>query len=72
LLGADERLVDRNFYRHDLSGPVAPGQSVDVDVSCPVPDTRGRHYFKFDLVEEGVTWFEPQGTVIARHAIEVT
>ena len=71
LLGADGRLVDRDFYRHDLSGPIAPGQRVDVDVSCPVPDTCGPHAFKFDLVEEGVTWFEPHGSAIARHAIDV-
>jgi SAM-dependent methyltransferase len=72
LLGADERLLDRDFYRHEIPGPIAPGQSVDVEVSCPVPETTGPHYFKFDLVEEGVTWFEPQGSSIARHAIEVT
>ena len=72
LLAADERLLDRDFYRHEIPGPIAPGQSVDVEVSCPVPETTGPHYFKFDLVEEGVTWFEPQGSSIARHAIEVT
>ncbi len=72
LLAADERLLDRDFHRHDIPGPVEPGQSVDVVVSCPVPETMGRHYFKFDLVEEGVTWFEPLGSVIARHAIDVT
>jgi ubiquinone/menaquinone biosynthesis C-methylase UbiE len=72
LLAADERLLDRDFYRQDLSGPVAPGQTLDVDLTCPVPDARGPHYFKFDLVEEGVTWFEPQGSAIARHAVEIT
>lgn len=72
LLAADQRLVDRDFHRHDLPGPMAPGQSVDVEVTCPVPDSRGAHVFKFDLVEEGVAWFEPQGSATARHAIEVT
>ena len=72
LLAADERLIDRDFYRHDLSGPVAVGQSLDIEVQCPVPATHGPHAFKFDLVEEGVTWFEPQGSAIARHAIEIT
>ncbi len=71
LLGADERLIDRDFYRHELAGPVAAGQSLDVDVPCPCPDP-GPHVFKFDLVEEGVTWFEPQGSASARHAVEVT
>ena len=72
LLAADERLLERDFHRHDIPGPVEPGQSVDVEVSCPVPETRGPHYFKFDLVEEGVSWFEPLGSAIARHAIDVT
>jgi ubiquinone/menaquinone biosynthesis C-methylase UbiE len=71
LLAADERLLERDFHRHDLPGPVAPGQSIDVDISCPVPETRGPHYFKFDLVEEGVSWFEPLGSSIARHPIDV-
>ena len=71
LLAADERLLERDFHRHDLPGPVEPGQSIDVEVSCPVPETRGPHYFKFDLVEEGVSWFEPLGSSIARHAIDV-
>jgi hypothetical protein len=72
LLGADERLIDRDFYRYELAGPVAAGQSLDVDVPCPVPETRGPYAFKFDLVEEGVTWFEPQGSASVRHAVEVT
>jgi hypothetical protein len=72
LLAADERLLDRDFHRHDLPGPIVPGQTVDVEVSCPVPESRGRHYLKFDLVEEGVTWFEPQGSAIARHLLDVT
>jgi ubiquinone/menaquinone biosynthesis C-methylase UbiE len=71
LLAADERLLDRDFQRQDLAGPVASGQSVEIAFSCRAPDTRGPHSFKFDLVEEGVTWFEPQGSGIARHAIEV-
>ena len=45
---------------------------MDLDLSCPVPEARGPHYFKFDLVEEGVTWFEPLGSATARLAIEVT
>lgn len=70
-LDADGRLLDRDFYRENLAGPVAPGGSVEVTVSCTVPDTRGPHSFKFDLVEEGVTWFEPLGSSTARHAIEI-
>jgi len=72
LLADDERLLERDFHRHDLPGPIAAGHTVEVEVSCPAPETRGRHYLKFDLVEEGVTWFEPLGSTVARHRLDVT
>ena len=59
LLGADERLII-GALQYELAGPVGAGQSLDVDVPCPVPETPGPHALKFDLVEEGVTWFEPK------------
>jgi hypothetical protein len=44
---------------------VLPGESVDLVFDCPAPPERGSRQLKFDLVVEGVTWFEPTGSATA-------
>jgi hypothetical protein len=55
-------LVDRDFARADLPGDrvLMPGESVTVEVAVPAPDA-GRWQLGFDLVSEGVCWFEVNG-----------
>lgn len=55
-------LVDRDFARADLPGDrvLMPGESVSVEVAVPAPDA-GRWQLGFDLVSEGVCWFEVNG-----------
>jgi len=60
----DERglLVDRDYARADLPGDriTTPGDEVTVPVAVPAPDG-GRWQLGFDLVAEGVCWFEVNG-----------
>jgi MoaA/NifB/PqqE/SkfB family radical SAM enzyme len=55
-------LIERDYARawlpHDLPG----GQHVDITIEVPAPPTRGRYQLKFDLVFEGVDWFEACGS----------
>ena len=44
-----------------LSAPVAPGASVTVNATVTLPATPGAFALKFDLVQEGVSWFSGQG-----------
>jgi hypothetical protein len=47
--------------RTALQAPVAPNQTVVVNVIVKMPATPGSYQLKFDVVQEGVAWFSGQG-----------
>ena len=57
-------LVTVDHFRHALSSTIAPGHTITVTVSVPVPAKRPCTLV-FDLVAEGVRWFETGGSVPA-------
>jgi ubiquinone/menaquinone biosynthesis C-methylase UbiE len=71
LLDADSRMIDRDFARGDLPHDVAPGASADVRVAFVAPPQLGAYLLKFDLVAEGVTWFEAVGSPIVIRDLRV-
>jgi hypothetical protein len=62
LCDADGRLLDLDFARSRLPGPLGPGQAADIALDIPPLDAPGRYALKFDLVYEGVEWFEKCGS----------
>ncbi len=62
LCGPDGLLIDRDFARAWLPRPLAPGGRADVAIEIPTPGTPGRYLLKFDLVSEGIDWFERCGS----------
>jgi SAM-dependent methyltransferase len=62
LLNADGLVIGRDFGRYALGGDVQPGESHTLRATFVAPATAGNYRLKFDLVAEGVTWFEPAGT----------
>jgi ubiquinone/menaquinone biosynthesis C-methylase UbiE len=62
VLDAEHRLVTRDHHRVGLPHDVAPGQTVTLSFDCPMPDSGGNWALKFDLVAEGVTWFDAVGS----------
>lgn len=74
LLDASGRLIDLDYFRHPLTPgegrSIAPGESVTVEVSMPVPG-RGSYLLDWDLVAEAVGWFSTRGMVPVRVKIEV-
>ena len=60
------------LHRFDLSGPVAPGQSATLTGFIATPGEPGFYTVKIDLVSEGVTWFELQGStpLVVRLTVE--
>ena len=65
-------LVDRDFARANLPGDriVTPGDEVAVDLALPSPGI-GRWQLGFDLVAEGVCWFEVNGAETVTIPVEV-
>ena len=61
LLGADGTMIDRNYARHAVP-KLAPGGQTDLVLEVPSPPATD-HAIRFDIVREGVHWFEQTGSV---------
>lgn len=61
LLDARRRVISRDFARGEFDDDVAPGEMRTIRVTFNAPGA-GEYGLKFDLVAEGVTWFEPTGS----------
>ena len=62
LLDAEGHMINRDHARAWLPGDLAPGATADVQIEIPAPATPGRYTLKFDLVSEGIDWFEACGS----------
>jgi hypothetical protein len=62
LCRADGALIDRDFARAWLPDNLPPGGRADIAIEIPVPSQPGRYALKFDLVSEGIDWFEHCGS----------
>jgi hypothetical protein len=62
LCARDGSLVDRDFERAWLPETLQPASSVSLQMTLTAPDTPGRYGLKFDLVSEGIDWFEACGS----------
>jgi sulfatase maturation enzyme AslB (radical SAM superfamily) len=62
LLDGEGRMINRDHARAWLPGDLAPGATADVEIAIPAPATPGRYTLKFDLVSEGIDWFEACGS----------
>jgi len=62
LCDASGALIDRDFARAWLPKTVDPGEGTDVTIEIPAPQQPGRYLLKFDLVSEGIDWFERCGS----------
>ncbi len=55
-------LLDRDYARAWLPETVKPGDRVNVPIEIVAPKTPGNYLLKFDLVSEGIDWFENNGS----------
>jgi hypothetical protein len=62
LCAADGTLINRDFARGELREPLAGGDAVDIPMQLPALPAAGKYALKFDLVYEGVDWFERCGS----------
>jgi hypothetical protein len=62
LCAADGSLINRDYERAWLPSHLQAGASVEVPITLTAPDVPGRYQLKFDLVSEGIDWFEKAGS----------
>ena len=71
LCAADGRIINRDFARAWLPQTLGPGANADVAIEIPAPVTPGRYALKFDLVSEGIDWFERCGSPTTTRTLRV-
>jgi hypothetical protein len=71
LCHADGTLVERDHARAWLPRTLDAGSALDIPIEVPAPPVAGDYQLKFDLVSEGIDWFEACGSPITRHPFEV-
>jgi hypothetical protein len=62
LCTTDGSIINRDFARAWLPATLGPGADADVAIEIPAPEQPGRYALKFDLVSEGIDWFEKCGS----------
>lgn len=71
LLDEGGAMLNRDFARAWLPGNIPPGGSADVTIDIAAPDKPGRYALKFDLVSEGIDWFEACGSATTTKTLVV-
>ncbi len=70
--GLAEEVLREDLGRTPLPRDVAPGEAFEIDVVVAGSLEPGRYRLRYDMVVEGVTWFEFQGSPCAHREIEIT
>jgi hypothetical protein len=66
LCAADGALINRDYERAWLPAHLAPGAATNVPITVTAPPQPGRYVLKFDLVYEGIDWFEACGSPVTK------
>ncbi len=56
------RVLERDYARAWLPDTIEPGERMTVPIQIVAPKVPGRYNLKFDLVSEGIDWFEACGS----------
>ncbi|MGD9905465.1 MAG: radical SAM protein [Vicinamibacterales bacterium] len=71
LMAQDGAMLNRDHARAWLPGDIPAGGSADIAIDVPLPETPGRYALKFDLVSEGIDWFEKCGSPTTTRSVWV-
>ena len=71
LCDRDGTLIERDYARATLPGALDGGAAADITIDVPAPTAPGPYSLKFDLVYEGVDWFERCGSETTTRALWV-
>ncbi len=64
-------VANRDYARAWLPHTIEGGAQADVPIEIPAPVEPGRYQLKFDLVCEGIDWFESCGSQTTMKALRV-
>lgn len=64
-------VIREDLGRTPLAGDVAPGETIDVAMTVPGVLPPGDYRLRYDMVVEGVTWFEFQGSPCPSRSLTV-
>ena len=71
LLDGQKRLLNREFSRLVLPHPLRSRESAVLDFRAKAPEQKGNYWLKFDMVCEGIEWFESCGSQPAFQELQV-
>jgi SAM-dependent methyltransferase len=71
LLDVEGRMLARDHARAALPSDVPEGASARVALEVNAPDRSGTYILRLDLVNEGVGWFEEEGSAVVDVPLEV-
>jgi hypothetical protein len=71
LCAADGSLIDRDYARAFLPATIEGGARADLPIEIALPERAGRYQLRFDLVSEGIDWFESCGSEPTVRELEV-
>ena len=64
LCAPDGTLLNLDHARAWLPKSIGPNDEADVTIEVPAPERPGKYTLKFDLVSEGIDWFERCGSAV--------
>jgi hypothetical protein len=65
------RVINRDYERAWLPEHLQPGATLDIPIVVQAPEQPGDYLLKFDLVSEGIEWFEHVGSPTTIKALVV-
>ncbi|MEP6568949.1 MAG: DUF1698 domain-containing protein [Acidobacteriota bacterium] len=71
LLRDNEEEVNWDYGRSVLPRDLAPGEIAILEFKVRAPEEPGKYIVEFDMVAEGIAWFEDHGSGTLRHALVV-
>jgi MoaA/NifB/PqqE/SkfB family radical SAM enzyme len=71
LVAPDGTVIDRDHARAWLPGDLPGGAAADVPIEVPMPEQPGKYALRFDLVSEGIDWFEACGSPTTQRTLWV-
>jgi len=72
LMRDEEEEVAWDYGRADLKGQLLPGEEEVVEIRLRAPSVPGTYCLEFDMVSEGLSWFEDLGSDILKLSLQVS